>query len=152
MAMAASVTHASGREIHKEHEELERVLARLDAALDRLVYYAEVFADLHTVTQVRRLGGILTSWFPDHCRREEELLLEPVARVSNELDTFSRSMRAEHIELLALLSSFRSALEEYDSGESSPAAVGNLKECGKELVASIRAHVALEERELSGFL
>ncbi len=141
-----------GEKVHDEHLVLAQVLYKLDSALDRLVCYPEVYASLASAAQVRRYGRQLIEQFPEHCRREEALLLGPISGVSPELAEFCNEIKKEHCELLARLGTFRAALHEFDKGQDINEAVSRLKEAGKELARAMRLHVAKEEKELSGFL
>ena len=48
--------HYDKAAIHREHEELVEQLDRLDAALEQIVCYSEVFTDLTTASQVASSG------------------------------------------------------------------------------------------------
>ena len=70
VTLAASFRTESQR-IHNEHQAVEQLLAKLDAGLDRLVCYSEVYANLATAREVATLGRQLVGEFSDHCQREE---------------------------------------------------------------------------------
>ncbi len=149
--LTASFRTETGK-VHLEHQILAQMLRSLDAALDELVCYAEVFADLASAERVCRYGRQLVEKFPEHCRREEELVLGPVSEVSPELAEFCGEMKNEHAALMAQLATFGEALGELEKAEDLSEAVCHLKERGKALTSELRRHVAYEERELSGFL
>lgn len=152
MATLTATFRAETGKVHRDHQILAQLLRSLDVALDGLVCYAEVFADLASAARVNRCGRQLIDHFPEHCRREEELVLGPVSEVSPELAEFCREMKSEHTELFARLANFGAALDELDKAEDINEAVCHVKERGKELTAEMRRHVANEEHELSGFL
>ncbi len=152
MATLSPAFRIETQRIHSEHQILEYVLSELDEALDSLACYGEVFADFRSAGQLRRSGRQLTQQFPEHCRREEANLLDPVADVSPELAEFCGRMKGEHADLLVRLAGFRTALDDFERTDDLAEAICRLKEQGKELTRDLRRHVETEERELSGFL
>jgi hemerythrin-like domain-containing protein len=152
MATLTPTFRADAARIHDEHRALERALDRAEPALERLVCYGEVFADLSVGDELRRFGKELAEHFPEHCRREEAVLLDRVAEVSPELAEFSRQMKVEHVGLLARLDDFCGALDEFNRMDDASEAVYHLKEKGTELTREMRRHLATEEQELDGFL
>jgi hypothetical protein len=152
MATLAPTFRTESERIHREHLALEKDLLALEFSLDRLVCYAEVFADLSGAEQVRRYGRRLAAQFPGHCQREEMLLLAPVSRISPELAEFVAEMKRQHGQLLGRLHGFCSALEELDTTTDLESVVCAVKEKGKELLDEVRRHVTIEESELEGFL
>ena len=152
MATLSATFRADTERIHGEQRVLERLLRELDRALDRLVYYGEVFADFKAAGQIRRYGRQLTEQFPEHCQREEAQLLDPVAGVSPELAEFCSRMKGEHSDLLVQLAAFRKALDDFDRTDDLSEAICALKDRGKELTRDLRRHVENEEQELSRFL
>lgn len=152
MATLTTAFRTETERVHREHQILDQVLHKLDAALERLVCYSEVFADLASAEQVRCYGLQLAEHFPGHCQREEAAVLDPVSQISSELGQFCREMKNEHAELLAQLGTFRAALEAFDSAEDLSETICHLKQKGKELTSNLRRHVSREEHELSGFL
>lgn len=160
MATLTPAFRAASERLHKEHEALGQVLCGLDAALDHLVCYSEVYADLSAADEIRRLGRQLAEQIPGHCRREEISLLEPVSEVSPELGEFCTEMKSEHSDLLMRLGRFCAALKGFDrallpsqvEGEDLSEVISHLKETGRELTLELRRHVAAEEQELGGFL
>ena len=152
MATLSPDFRAQSGKIHREHELMIEDLAGLDSALDRLICYSEVYANLASAEQVRTYGCRLAERFPEHCRCEEAAVLSPVSQVSQELARFAQQMRDEHRQLLARLDSFCQALHRLEQCEDLDETICRLKEEGKELARELRRHVATEERELSGFL
>jgi hemerythrin-like domain-containing protein len=143
---------AESERIHNEHQFIGHVLSKLDSALDHLVCYSEVYANLASAEDVRLYGRQLAEQFPGHCRREEAVLLNPVSQVSPELREFCNQMRLEHQDLIVRLATFRDALDAFDKADGLYEAVCQLKEVGKDLITDVRRHVETEEHELSGFL
>ncbi len=141
-----------GARIHYEHQALEQLLRELNSALDQLVCYGEVLADFRAARQILQYGRQLIELVPEHCRREEAVLFEPVSGVSPELAEFCTQMKDEHTDLLLRLDAFRTALDDFNRADDLSEAICKLKEQGKELTRELREHVATEEQELSGFL
>ena len=152
MATLTAEFRAETQRIHKEHLALENLVTDLDVALDRLTCYSEVFTDLASADEVRRCSRLLARVLPEHCRREEAVLLDRISDVSPQLRAFCSEMRQAHAEVLARLESLTAALDELDRAEDLPEAIWHLKEQGKELTAELSRHIAAEEQELSGFL
>ena len=152
MATLTKEFRAETERIHKEHMAIEQLLADLEAALDRLTCYAEVFTDMASANEVRRCGRLLARVLPEHCRREEAALHAQISEVSPQLSEFCQEMRQEHAEVIARLENLTSSLDELDRAEDLSEAIWHLKDRGKELTTELRRHVAVEERELSGFL
>jgi hemerythrin-like domain-containing protein len=143
---------ADSERLHSEHESILDELVELDRGLDRMACHAQVLADPVTAEQVRRLAQHLAAELPDHCRREEEKLLDAICEISTELCDFCRRMREEHQVLLARLEFFRQALDDLGNAADRQGAVQHLKEEGAALTRALRQHILLEENELSGFL
>ena len=152
MATLTPMFRAEAERIHHDHGVLVGELAALDSALDRLVCYSEVFANLATAKQVEFYGKNLAAELPEHFQREEGTLLTTVAEVSPELAHFAEEMKQQHKELRARLQAFCAAIEQLEAAEDLGEAIAKLKEQGKELTRELGRHVALEEHELSGFL
>jgi hemerythrin-like domain-containing protein len=152
MATLTPVFHAESERIHGEHANLLHSLAELDLALDHLLCYAEVFADLSSAGQVEEHGRLLVEGLPEHFVREEATLLDTVARVSPELASFAAEMKREHQELRLRLAEFGRLLDEFAKRENLDETIWQLKERGKAMTRELGRHVALEEQELSGFL
>ena len=151
MAILTAAFRADSQRIHGEHEVLLDRLMEMERALEHLALRGNAAADAD-LDVVREVGLQLTREWPEHCRREEEELLRTVADVSPELGDFCRRMREEHQTLMAQLALFRVDLEDLKSARDPKVAVEHLIEDGAKLARALRHHVAMEERELSGFL
>lgn len=141
-----------GKRIHFEHQALEEVLNELNSALDQMACHGDVVADFRAAGQLRRCGRQLIESLPEHCRREEAVLLEPVSEVSPELAEFCTRMKDQHTDLLLRLHAFRDALDDFNRADDLSEAISKLNKQGRELTRELRHHVATEEQELSGFL
>jgi hypothetical protein len=152
MACFTPAFRVESEQIHNEHKAITEDLVQLERCLDRLVCYAEVFADLSSAAELRSRGRQLARQLPEHCQREEARLLDAVADVSPELAEFSRQMKLAHESLLAQLRAFARELEELENSSDLEIAIRQVKAEGRELARQLREHVAVEEHELSGFL
>ncbi len=135
--------------IHREHEELVEQLDRLDAALEQIVCYSEVFTDLTTASQVASSGTWMAGWLPKHYAQEETTVLSTIARMSPELASFAREMKRQHTEMRLRLENFRDHLTHLRENPDLQAAVSDLKREGKHLTRMMRLHMAAEEKKLS---
>ena len=103
--------HQETVSIHQEHEELLAQLDQLDAALEQIVCYSEIFTDLATANQAISRGKWMAEWLPQHYAHEETTVLQTIARMSPELASFAREMKRQHDEMRLRLDSFRDHLE-----------------------------------------
>ncbi len=152
MASLSIAFCADSQKVHCDHRVLLEELAELQWALDNLECYAEVYANLATARQVQELGHKLIESLPEHFAREERSLLATVAKISPELEEFAEEMKREHAQLRARLAEFQTSLEQLEKSDDVATSVCQVKELGTDFALSLGAHVALEERQLSGFL
>ena len=142
--------HQQSASIHREHEELIAKLDMLDAALDQIVCYAEIFSDLATANQAASSGRWIAEWLPKHQANEETTVLETIAKISPELTSFAREMKRQHSEMRIRLEAFRDHLDHISNNQDLEAAVAELKREGKDLTRMMRLHMQAEEKKLTG--
>lgn len=138
--------------MHRDHQALRDELRELDAALDGLGSDSGAFANPDPVAAVRRCSRHLAEVLPGHFRREEDTVLDTVARISPELAEFSRQMRQAHDALRLRLLEFCHAAQDLEAGLGLTASVVAVKRSGKLLAREMASHIALEEDQLDGFL
>src|ERR1022692_2472425 len=102
--------HEETLSIHQEHQELVAQLDQMDAALEQMACYAEVFTDLATANQAISRGKWMAEWLPRHYEHEETTVLETIARMSPELASFAREMKRQHSEMRVRLESLRDTI------------------------------------------
>jgi Hemerythrin HHE cation binding domain len=141
--------HKETVSIHKEHEELMAQLDQLDAALEQMACYAEVFTDLATANQAMSSSKWMAEWLPRHYAREETTVLETIARMSPELASFAREMKRQHNEMRVRLESFRDRIEHLSRTSEMENAVNQLKKDGTDLTRMMRLHMASEEKKFA---
>ena len=141
--------HQETANIHREHEELVAQLDQLDAALDQIFCFAEIFTDLATANQAMSRGAWLSEWLPKHYEREETTVLETIARMSPELSSFAREMKRQHNEMRVRLESFRDHLAQLSESPNLEGAVNELKKEGSHLSRMLRLHMATEEKKFA---
>ncbi len=139
--------HEETLSIHQEHEDLVTQLDQMDAALDQMVCYAEVFTDLATANQAVSRGKWLAEWLPRHHEHEETTVLETIARMSPELASFAREMQRQHNEMRVRLESFRDRMAQLSQSRDLGNAVNQLKKDGTDLTRMMRLHMAAEEKK-----
>ncbi len=142
--------HRQTANIHREHEELIAQLDTLDAALEQIVCYAEIFSDLATANQAISSGQWMAEWLPRHHAEEETTVLETMAKMGPELASFAREMKRQHTEMRIRLEAFRDHVARLGENRDLEAAVSELKREGKDLTRMIRLHMAAEEKKLNG--
>ena len=126
-----------------------RELKALDSALNGLVCYPEVYADLGTAEQIYRCGRKLRDVLPTHFAYEEQSVLEQVAVLGPQWTAFALEMRRQHLVLQGKLETFLGAVDALAQAADLESAVEELKECGRELAQDLTAHMSTEERRLS---
>jgi hypothetical protein len=132
-----------------EHHELMDRLSQLDSALDSLVCYAEVYADLGGSARVVESGKWLHGWLPQHFVREEETVLAAAARLGPEFAAFAREMKQQHRDFGARLQKFCKVMDDLSTTPDLEHCICELKEQGKALTASMAAHMGAEERKFA---
>jgi hypothetical protein len=136
--------------IHREHEELVAQLDQLDAALDKLFCFAEVFSDLASANQATASGKWLAQWLPKHYAHEETTVLATIARMGPELASFTREMMRQHHEMRVRLENFREHLAHLHESRNIEGAVNELKQEGSNFTRMMRLHLAAEEKKFAG--
>jgi hypothetical protein len=137
---------------HHEHEFLMQQLAALDSALDELVCYAEVFADLGSAARVCRCGRELALALPRHFAHEEAAILEPVSKLNSELAVFTEEMKRQHRVFQAQFEALRQVMDGLEDAPDLEAAICALKEKGQEFTHGLASHMGAEERRLNRLL
>ncbi len=147
MLLGPEMRHHS-EAIVNEHHLLQQRLAGLDAALDALVCYSEVYVNLAGSAQVLSAGRWLSGWLPDHFVREEAGVLSDLARLGPDMATFAAEMARQHREISERLRAFCKVAVELEQTTDLETSICNLKETGKELTRFMAAHMGAEERKL----
>ena len=89
MAGAKTTFKKASQEMQTDHQELMQKLSELDRALECLICYSEVFADLAGVQQAHAARWI-AGWLPTHFLREEQGILNSMSCMGPEFATFAR--------------------------------------------------------------
>ena len=141
--------HEETVSIHKEHEELVAQLDQMDAALEQIVCYSEIFTDLATANQALSRGKWMAEWLPRHYEHEETTVLATIAKMSPELASFAREMKRQHNEMRVRLESFRDRMEHLSETSDLEDAVNQIKKDGTNLTRMMRLHLAVEEKKFA---
>ncbi len=152
MASLSAGFRQETEKIHLEHTGLVQMLNDLDFALDQLVCYSEVYANLRTAEDVHRYAFRLAGHLPEHFSREETRVLDTVSAISPELTELVLVCKQQHETLRRDLVAFCRALDNFDNSSDLEDAICQLKEQGKRFTTELKDHVEMEERELGGFL
>jgi len=142
--------HQETASLHREHEDLMAHLDQLDAALEQIVCYSEIFTDLAMANQAMGQGTWIAEWLPKHYAHEETTVLEMIAKMSPELASFAREMKRQHAEMRLRLERFRDHIAHVGEQRDLQAAVAELKREGKDLTRMMRLHIAVEEKKFAG--
>src|ERR1035441_9127766 len=141
--------HEETLSIHQEHQELVAQLDQMDAALEQMACYAEVFTDLATANQAISRGKWMAEWLPRHYEHEETTVLATIAKMSPELASFAREMKRQHNEMRVRLESFRDRMEHLSEASDLEDAVNQIKKDGTNLTHMMRLHMAAEEKKFA---
>jgi uncharacterized protein YukE len=141
--------HEETVSIHKEHEELVAQLDQMDAALEQIVCYSEIFTDLATANQALSRGKWMAEWLPRHYEHEETTVLATIAKMSPELASFAREMKRQHNEMRVRLENFRDRIEHLSETSDLEDAVNQIKKDGTNLTRMMRLHMAAEEKKFA---
>jgi Hemerythrin HHE cation binding domain len=141
--------HEETVSIQHEHEQLMAQLDRLDAALEQIVCYSELFSDLATANQAIGSSKWIAAWLPRHYAHEETTVLQTIARMSPELASFAREMKRQHGEIRIRLETLRDHLAHLGENRDLEAAVAELKREGRDLTRLIRLHMSAEDNKFA---
>jgi DUF438 domain-containing protein len=144
-----SKVHEETISIHNEHEVLLAQLDQLDAALEQIDCYAEIFTDLVTANHAMSRGKWMAEWLPRHYAHEETTVLETIAKMSPELASFAREMKRQHSEMRVRLESLRDRLTHLSETSDLVGAVHQMRKEGKDLTRMMRLHMAAEEKKFA---
>jgi len=147
MATATPTIQAETRMVQREHQVLMNELTELQGALDALVCYSEVYANLASTDQVYRCGRRLLQWLPGHFKHEEATVLADIEKLGPEQASFSIEMKSQHRNLRGRLEGFCRAIEEFEDSQDLGAAIDDLKDKGLVFSQELAAHMGAEERK-----
>jgi len=136
-------------ELKGEHAEMISRLAALNSALDSLICYSEVYADLAGVGPAQELARWLAVRLPEHFLSEETGILAEIARLGPQDAAFSQDMKRQHHEIARHLEAFGKAANAFQTAEDLQQSIRDLKEEGEALSSFMAAHMGAEERKYS---
>jgi len=151
MASAKMAWDKTSEELKGEHAEMMGRLSELDAALESLLCYSEVYADLAGVGPAQEMAKWLAGRLPDHFIREEQGILAEIGRMGPEFKAFEREMKRQHKEIRQHLETFRQAANSFQTAADLQQSISDLKEEGKALSSFMAAHMGAEERKYAAF-
>jgi hypothetical protein len=151
MASAKVAWVKTSEGLKSEHTEMMSRLSELDAALESLLCYSEVYADLAGVGPAQEMAKWLAARLPDHFMREENGILAEIGRMGPDSAAFEHEMKRQHQEIRKHLESFRKAADAFQTAEDLQQSISDLKEEGKALSSFMAAHMGAEERKYAAF-
>lgn len=143
-----ALRHADSQANHQEHELLLGQLHELESALNGLICYAEVYADLGTAAQVYQSGRRLQASVPRHFQHEEQSVLDAVAALGPDWSAFCKEMKRQHQQLCGKLKDFCAAMDELEDAQDLEESIADLKQKGEEFSRQMASHMGAEERRL----
>ncbi len=147
MTLGPEIRHHS-EAVENEHHLLQQRLAGLDAALEAIECYSEVYANLRSTREVREASQWLCAWLPEHFVREEQGLLSDLAKLGPDMATFAGEMARQHREIAERLRTFCRAAAELEQAADLEASICDLKTTGQQLTRFMVAHMGAEERKV----
>src|SRR5512146_2639302 len=147
MSQLGSAIRSQSEQIHHDHELLTERLAALEVALQGLVCYPEVFADLAGSLAVVDAGRWLCAWLPEHFVAEEQTLAD-LAKLGPEWLAFAAEMARQHRDICERLHTFCQIAGELEQTPDLEDFVCRLKQTGQDLTRFMVAHMGAEERKL----
>ena len=142
--------HEETISIHKEHEELLAQLDQLDAAVEQMACYAEIFTDLATANQAMSRGKWVAEWLPKHYEHEETTVLETIAQDESGAGFVRSGDEAPAQGNAGAAGEFPRQTGAHLSETSDlENAVNEMKREGKDLTRMMRLHMAAEEKKFA---
>ena len=127
--------------VRHEHQALTSELNELEACLNALVCYSEVYADLAPMERVYRCGRHLRSTLPEHFRNEEATVLADVEAAMPQLRPFVHQMRRQHGDLQGSLNQFCRLLTGIEETPDLEQTICEIKERGLSFAKAMLAHM-----------
>jgi len=141
----STIQHDS-ENLQNDHRELMQGLAELDQALESLICYSEVYADLAGVQRAQDTARRLAGRLPEHFVREEQGVFAAIALMGPDSAAFAQEMRRQHTEIGTRIDAFCKAAESFIDAPDLQQSIGELKDAGRGLADFMAAHMGAEER------
>jgi Hemerythrin HHE cation binding domain len=136
-------------DIQHDHRDMAALLADMDKALESLVCYSEVYADLKGVAQVSETGRGLAARLSEHFAQEEPNMLDAIAQAGPEFAAFSAEMKRQHGEFTARVSDLCDASRHFETSADLEESIAALKQQVHSLAHAMTVHMAAEDRKFS---
>jgi len=134
--------------IESEHQQVMAQLDQLDLALEKIVCYSDVFADLASANQAISGSKWLAEWLPRHYQHEETTVLAAIAQMSPDLASFAREMKQQHRQMRLRLENLRELLNHLPQAQDLEVAVDAVRKAGAEFTRGMRLHMSSEDKKL----
>jgi hemerythrin HHE cation binding domain-containing protein len=135
--------------VHDDHLHLLDSLYELDAAVNSLECYAEVFANLAGLNRAQHVARTLATELPHHFAMEECGLLTNLAELSPDLEQFTQAMELEHRRLDGQLVKLLGELDQVAYNSDLEYAIDHVKEQSDAFVRHMIAHMQAEEKRVA---
>lgn len=136
-------------DIQHDHAEMTTLLADMDRALESLVCYSEVFADLKGVAKVAETGQGLAARLSAHFAQEEPYMLDAIAQAGPEFAAFSAEMKRQHGEFADRVGALCEASRHFETSTDLEESIATLKQQVHSLAQAMTIHMAAEDRKFS---
>jgi hypothetical protein len=135
--------------IKSEHQEMMNRLSELDQALEAVVCYSEVYANLAASEEALTLGRWIARHLPEHFGREEKTVLARMAKLGSDYAVFAKEMKRQHEEMRTRVDEFCRLVHELENTNDIEQCVCRLKDVGRELSHFMAIHMGAEESKLA---
>jgi hypothetical protein len=135
--------------LQHDHAEMIALLADMNTALESLVCYSEVYADLKGVAHVVETGRGLAARLSKHFAEEEPKMLDAIARLGPEFAAFSAEMKHQHSEFATRIGALCEASHHFEVSSDLEESISALKQQVQSLAQAMTVHMAAEDRKFS---
>jgi hypothetical protein len=135
--------------IQSDHRDMLALLADMDRALESLVCYSEVFADLKGVSLVAQTGRDLATRLGEHFAEEEPKMLDAIAKLGPEFAAFSAEMKRQHGEFAERISDLCNVSRQFETVADLEESISSLKRQVQSLAHAMMVHMAAEDRKFA---
>ena len=147
MTSGKSTTQSASQNLQNEHRELMQQLSELDQALESLICYAEVYADLAGLRRAQDTARGLAGRLAEHFLLEEQGIFVAVRQLGSDSAAFAGEMERQHREIDARIAAFRKMADSFIDAPDLQQSIGDLQDAGKALAQFMAAHMGAEERK-----
>ncbi len=149
MASPSAQFRSESETIKSEHQEVIDRLHELDQALEALICYSEVYANLAAAEEALAHGRWLARRLPEHFGHEE-ITLTNMGKLGPDYERFAIEMKRQHKQMAGEVEEFCRLVHELEDTNDIESCVCRLKDLGGQLARFMSVHMGAEESKLAG--